>query len=183
MCIKGDNFQECYSKADKALYVVKQNGKNGYSFYQQAGQMDTVSQGNSKDLEQIANALRQSGSYVGALDLENREFSKIYEYISNLGERYEHSCHLVLITVDAISDDTLYIEKIEQALGCMEMAIRENIRNVDICTRYSSMKYLLILMEAGEDNIPMVLERIFTQYYKLYSENDFRPRYEFRPML
>lgn len=183
MCIKGDNFQECYSKADKALYVVKQNGKNGYSFYQQAGQMDTVSQGNGKDLEQIANALRQSGSYVGALDLENREFSKIYEYISNLGERYEHSCHLVLITVDAISDDTLYIEKIEQALGCMEMAIRENIRNVDICTRYSSMQYLLILMEAGEDNIPMVLERIFTQYYKLYSENDFRPRYEFRPML
>ena len=145
--------------------------------------MDTVSQGNGKDLEQIANALRQSGSYVGALDLENREFSKIYEYISNLGERYEHSCHLVLITVDAISDDTLYIEKIEQALGCMEMAIRENIRNVDICTRYSSMQYLLILMEAGEDNIPMVLERIITQYYKLYSENDFRPRYEFRPML
>lgn len=183
MCIKGDTFEECYSKADKALYFVKQNGKNCFSFYHQLEQNGTVPQTTGKDLEQIVNALRQSGSYNGALDLDNREFSKIYEYISNLGERYQHSCHLVMITMDATSDNTMYIEKIEQALGCMETAIRRNIRNVDICTRYSSMQYLLILMEAGEENIPMVLERIFSQYYKLYSENDFRPRYECRPIL
>ena len=103
--------------------------------------------------------------------------------MSNLGERYRHTCHLVLITMDVVSDNTMFIEKIEQALGCMETAICENIRNVDVCTRYSSMQYLLILMEAGEGNIPMVMERIFTQYYKLYGENDFRPRYEFRLML
>ena len=32
---KGDPFEECYSKADKALYYVKQNGKGGYFFYHQ----------------------------------------------------------------------------------------------------------------------------------------------------
>ena len=78
---------------------------------------------------------------------------------------------------------TTFIEKIEQALDCMESAIRENIRNVDICTRYSSMQYLVILMEAGEDKIPLITERIFTKYYKIYSGNDFRPHYEFMPML
>ena len=183
MCVKGDTFEDCYAKADKALYYVKQNGKNSYSFYHQLEQSNTILRATGKDLEQIANALRQSGSYMGALDLENREFSKIYEYVSNLGERYRHTCHLVLVTMDAVSDNTMFIEKIEQALGCMETAICENIRNVDVCTRYSSMQYLLILMEAGEGNIPMVMERIFTQYYKLYGENDFRPRYEFRLML
>ena len=32
---KGDPFEECYSKADKALYYVKQNGKGSFFFYQQ----------------------------------------------------------------------------------------------------------------------------------------------------
>ena len=65
----------------------------------------------------------------------------------------------------------------------MEMAIRSNIRNVDVCTRYSSMQYLVILMEVGEDNIPLVADRIFAQYYKSYNGYDFRPRYEYMPML
>ena len=117
------------------------------------------------------------------MDLDHREFAKIYEYVSNLGERYKHTCHLVMITMDAVSDETMYIETIEQAVNCMEMAIRSNIRNVDICTRYSSMQYLVILMEAGEDNIPLVLDRIFNRYYKEYGKNEFEPHYEFVPML
>ena len=133
-------------------------------------------------MEQIARALCDSGSYTGALDLDNREFSKIYEYMSNLGKRYKHTCHLAMITMEVVSDDTMFIEKIEQALGCMETAVRMNIRNVDICTRYSSMQFLLILMEAGKDNVPLIMNRIFTQYQKLYPRNDFRPHYEFMPM-
>lgn len=183
MSLKGDSFTECYAKADKALYYVKQNGKDNFSFFHQIEQNETQSHMRGKDLENVAKALRESGSYNGALDLDNREFSKMYEYVSNLGERYKHDCHLVMITMDAASDSTMFIEKIEQALDCMETAIRENIRNVDVCTRYSSMQYLVILMEAGEDKIPLILDRIFAQYYKIYNENDFRPHYEFMPML
>ena len=183
MSLKGDSFTECYAKADKALYYIKQNGKNSFSFYHQIEQGNDKSTVTTGDLEQIAKALRESGSYSGALDLDSREFSKIYEYVSNLGERYKHNCHLVMITMDTTSDNTMFIDKIEQALKCMETAIRENIRNVDVCTRYSSMQYLLILMEAGEDTIPVIIERIFTQYYKVYSENDFRPYYEYMRML
>ena len=135
------------------------------------------------DLKQVAKAIHQSGYYIGALDLDNREFSKIYEYISNLGERYKHSCHLVMITMDAVSGDTTYIEEIEEALKHMEMAIRMNIRNADVCTRYSAMQYLIILVEAGEENIPVIMERIVNQYYRVCGEADFCPRYEYMPML
>lgn len=183
MSQKGDSFSECYAKADKALYSVKQTGKNDYAFYHQLEQYIPGHQNTGKDLELVAKTLSASGSYTGALDLDNREFAKIYEYMGNLGERYMHTCHLVMITLDAVTDATTFIEKIEQALDCMESAIRENIRNVDICTRYSSMQYLVILMEAGEKHIPLVMERIFTQYYKLYNQNDFQPRYEFMPMM
>lgn len=43
MCTKGDSFEECYSKADKALYYVKQNGKNQFFFYQQINRRDLAS--------------------------------------------------------------------------------------------------------------------------------------------
>lgn len=182
MCPQGAPFADCYSKADKALYYVKQNGKNDYSFYHQIEQADAKLGMEGRDLQQIAKALCDSGTYEGALDLDNREFSKIYEYMNNLGKRYQHTCHLVLITMDAASAETLFIEKIEQALGCMEKSIRINIRNVDVCTRYSSLQFLIILMEVGKDNIPLVMKRIFEQYYKLYGGGEFQPRYEFTSM-
>lgn len=67
----------------------------------------------------------------------------------------------------------------------MEQAIRQKIRQVDICTRYSSMQYLIILFEPAEDLIPKVMERIFLQYYQLYNKSNsvnFIPKYEYLAM-
>ena len=36
--------------------------------------------------------------------------------------------------------------------------------SVDVCTRYSSMQYLIILFEPDEKTIPNIMERIFGQY-------------------
>lgn len=183
MCAREDKFEECYIKADKALYYVKQNGKNSFLFYDEMEEQNLVASGKRKDLEVIAKALQESGTYTGALDLDYREFAKIYEYMNSLGERYKHSCYLVLVTMDTKPDQTMYIENIEKALECMEKAIRENIRKVDICTRYSSLQHLIILMEADEEHIPEVLKRIFEKYYNTYGKNDFLPKYEYKKML
>lgn len=59
-------------------------------------------------------------------------------------------------------------------------AIHEKIRKVDICTRYSSMQYLLILYEPDETQISKVMDRIFQYYDTLYDKKDFKPSYEYR---
>ena len=84
-----------------------------------------------------------------------------------------------MVTMDTTPDYVMYIENIEQALEHMEQAIRQNIRKVDICTRYSSMQYLIILFEADETKIPKVMDRIFTQYYKQYDKSNFIPKDEY----
>ena len=66
LCTIGDTFADCYAKADKALYFVKQNGKNQFSFYQQINYQAPGSASIARDLRQIADSLRQSGSYAGA---------------------------------------------------------------------------------------------------------------------
>ena len=183
MCNLGESFEECYNKADKALYYVKQNGKNNFFFYRQFAEDAIKDYATGKDLSLIAQALCESGTYVGALNLDYREFSKIYEYINNLGDRYKYHCYLVMVTMETAPDNMTYIEDIEYALTCMEQAIHHRIRKVDVCTRYSSMQYLIILFEANEAKIPQVMDRIFIEYYKLYGKHGFEPSYEYLPIM
>lgn len=183
MCSRGGVFEEYYNCADKALYYVKQNGKGNFFFYEQMEADDISVQRMGKDLEVVAHALQESGSYSGALDLDYRDFAKIYEYMNSLGARCCHTCYLVMVTVDGLQERMMYNEEMEEALECMEASIQQKIRKVDICTRYSSMQYLIILFEPQESQIPNVMERIFEQYYKMYQENNYKPRYEYMSML
>lgn len=182
MCTTEDSFADCYAKADKALYYVKQNGKNQFSFYQQVNYQEQSAPGTGKDLNMIATALRESGSYAGALDLNYRDFSRQYEYMHQLIIRKKCHCYLVMVTMETIADTLPHIEEIEQALSQMEQAIRSTIRRVDICTRYSAMQYLIILFEPIELQIPRIMERIFIQYYKYSDSHDFKPSYEYLTM-
>ena len=183
MTHRGQAFADCYVKADKALYYVKQNGKENFFFYQQMEQENLAQGGTGKDLATVAKALQESGTYSGALDLDYRDFAKLYAYMNQLSQRYAYHCYLVMVTMSTTPDAVMYIKNIEQALSCMEQAIRRKIRAVDICTRYSSMQYLIILFESEEKQIPPIMERIFAQYYRLYGKGNFYPKYEYLPMM
>ena len=75
-----------------------------------------------------------------------------------------------------------YIEEIEEALEHMGEAIQDNIRKVDVCTRYSAMQYLIILSHPAETQIPNIMSRIFMEYYKLQDSQNFTPSYEYISM-
>ena len=179
---KGDPFEECYSKADKALYHVKQNGKGSFFFYYQLEDEKVGDHGTGKDLELVSKALSASGDYYGALELDYREFAKIYEYMNSMEKRYKCHCYLVMVTLETEADSASNIEDIEFALECMEQAIRQKIRKVDVCTRYSSMQYLIILFEADEKRIPNIMERIFGQYREQCGKKNLLPNYDYMSM-
>ena len=43
------------------------------------------------------------------------------------------------------------MEELEKAMFCMEQAIRQTIRNVDMLTRYSRQQFLIILVGADPE--------------------------------
>ena len=182
MTTKGAMFESDYTKADKALYYVKQNCKGSYFFYEQLLADNKENTNLSADLRNVAKLLKESGSYTGALDLNYREFARIYEFMNNIGDRHKHNCYLVMVTMNTLPEQLADIEEIEKALDCMEQSIRSKIRKVDVCTRYSSMQYLIILFEPQENQIPNVMERIFMHYYELCDREDFKPQYEYIKM-
>ena len=59
--------------------------KTSYRFYEELEEQQPDAQARKNDLEVIAGALLESGSYTGALDLDYREFARLYQYVSSLG--------------------------------------------------------------------------------------------------
>lgn len=171
-----DIYANVLSKADKALYHVKQRGKAGFYIYRD--EMDSSNESNHVDIHQVTKIIEKAGQYDGALDVEYRQFAKMYDYLRKVCERYEHSCSVVLVTLESRVNKTTYIDDIEKGMQYMETAIKNTIRNVDICTRYSSMQYLIVLLEAGDDNVDNIMNRILSSFYKMNSETDLIPRYE-----
>lgn len=174
-----DTFADCYAKADKALYFVKQNGKNQFSFFDEIIKASTSGTASINNLQQIADALQKSGSYTGALNLDYREFTKQFEYIRQLSIRNHWKCYLVMVTMKPSSDIMPSIDEIEQAVSAMGKSVQNTIRKVDICTRYSEMQYLIILSQPKEEKINSIMERIFSQYRSKMNISDFQPVYEY----
>ncbi len=51
------------------------------------------------------------------------------------------------------------------------------IRNVDIVTRYSSVQFLVLLFEVGNNDIVGIMDRIFNGYYRIYGSSKFVPSF------
>lgn len=171
-----DIYSTILSKADKALYHAKQQGKSGYYIYHDDA--DFENENNHVDIYKVTRIIEEAGKYDGALNVEYRQFAKMYDYLKKVCERYNHTCNVVLVTLDAKVKSTTYIDDIEKAMQTMEMAIKKTIRNVDICTRYSSMQFLIVLLEAGNNNVDNIMNRILSLFYKTSNDDSLTPSYE-----
>lgn len=161
-----DEYADVLKKADRALYHVKQSGKRGYYFYYHDVNRET--QKKSVDLKRMVSNLKQQGAYSGSLSVEYREFAKLYDYIQHLGERYDYNIQLIMITLEAAKEKTLYIEERERAMTCMEKAIRDSLRSVDVSTRFSSEQFVVILLNAQNEYIQIITNRIFENFCQIY---------------
>lgn len=171
-----DSYQDAYQKADKALYYVKQNGKDGYYFYNSAmHRRDTPA---PVDLKRLVSSISRQGAYKGALGVEYREFAKFYEYINNLVGRYDQDLQLVMLTMEPVRPDSFTPGEQEKAMEVMGGAINSRLRSVDVSTRFSSRQYLIILLDADSDSIDKIMLRIFDRFHELYEKDDILLNYD-----
>lgn len=174
MCTPAETYAGVFNRADKALYHVKQNGKDGYSFFN----VESEIAGNKKvDADKLVNGIHNSGSYHGALDVEYRQFTRLYEYINNLEKRFSHPFKLILIELEANDGEAFRAEELEKAMYYMDQSIRQTIRNVDVVTRYSRKQFLVILVGADDDGVKIIIDRVFRGYYKMGGSGAFSPMY------
>ena len=86
--------------------------KNQFSFYQpQIDHLSTSVSETGNNLTQIAKSLQDSGSYMGALNLDYRDFARQYSYIHQLVIRNHCRCYLIMLTMESTGETSPSIEK------------------------------------------------------------------------
>ena len=179
-CRQRADYQQVLENADKALYFVKQSGKANFHIYVQ--EQEPMQAVRSSDMNVLIQGIENGGNYSGALDVEYRMFTKLYEYMKNLDKRYSQETTLALITLDAKRGTD--INEQEKAMSCMERAIRSTIRSTDVFSRYSAVQFLVILVQpGGEGDIKAIMRRIMNNYVKFYGSTAIGATYEFASMI
>lgn len=166
----GEEFQELYSKADKSLYFVKNNGKNTYHFYsenkEKPDEINTVA-----DLKSISQMIEEGMDEIrGAFHVAYDEFRKIYDFVLRCVDRKQQKVQMVLFTLQV---DEEYQQEMnsETTMSLLEDAIVYSLRSVDAGTRYSNSQYIVILMDTDMENGKKVAERVIGKFYENCSMN------------
>lgn len=165
----GTEFNKLYNAADKALYYVKQNGKNSYHFFSDQNEAERSRSAKNVDLAYLGEILSRADSGKGAYLLDFDSFHHVYNFIRRFVDRSGRDVQTVLFTVnsaDGVTEpDT---DEVEVALEMLDKAIYNSLRRVDVSTRYSSKQVIVILMDANTENGDLVAKRIISCFEKLY---------------
>ena len=168
----GNDFMELYRNADKALYYVKNNGKNSYHFYGNDNP-DKV-YGVTADLQYVRQMIEgRMDISQGSFCVAYQEFKKLYNFISRYVERNPNTAQIVLLTLNENNKSTpSNISVIDCAMEILEKIVRSTLRSVDVGTKYSSSQYVLILVNTNAENGRTVAERLLDKFYHEYGKED-----------
>ena len=125
----------------------------------------------------LADEIRHSGAYEGALNVEYGQFARLYDYIANLGKRFNHPFRLVLVSLNGNAGGDALPVNLENAMFFMDRAIRISIRDVDIVTQYNRNQFLVILLGTDHAGVETAMDRIFKSYFRMNGSNTFSPSY------
>lgn len=169
--VSGRDFNNLYLDADKALYHIKQQGKNGFYIYSDTNKIENKNI-SKQDLDNLVQIIQEEYSYTGAFKINYNEFEKIYEFVRNMGRRNAQTVQLILFTVSPNDERSFTMNSRETVMQYLENAIIETVRSVDVTTRYSSTQQLVMFINLDESAIHMVIERIMMDFYRMYDKND-----------
>ena len=175
----GADFSKLYNAADKALYHVKQNGKNSFHFFSDSAKSDRKRSENLADINYISETIKRSDSDTGAYMMDFDAFPHVFKFIARYFSRYGNNAEGILLTLMPVegtapteADNDIAIEKLEQAISV-------SLRKSDVSSRYSTRQIFLVLLNTNDDNVITVVERINSNFFSFYSGGKYTIAYDF----
>ena len=157
----GDNLPLLYNAADKALYHVKQNGKNSYHFFSAQAATD---KGGIASLDELYDKLRRTDVETGAYVLDYYAFQYVFNYLCRQAERGEIKLEALLLNLLPEEGYLPSAAEMEQAIGVLDQTLFSTLRRSDVSARYSNRQMLVALPYNGDVQIQPVVDRIVGDY-------------------
>lgn len=174
----GKNFEELYSKADKALYYVKNEGKNDYHFFGEHGKKMIKKGLTSTSLSDITRNMGEKIIMNGSYMVDYNSFEKIYRFIERNMKRDPRQVQCVLLTLEEQKENTMEAEDFRTEMEQLGDVVVKSLRKGDVSAYYSATQLLLLLLDTDYRNATLVVERIINQYYNVINTEDIGLTYE-----
>jgi len=161
----GNDYNSLLKLADKALYIVKKNGKHGYELYNEDAFDDNAD--TELDITAISEILGERSIHNTALQLDRDGFSHVYRYIIRYALRHNINICKILFTLQPANGepDTDYIDSVDE----FGSHIRGSLRKSDIFMRNNKKQYFVLLTDIREDSYTKVINHITDSWNEKHS--------------
>ena len=174
----GGDFQNLYNNADKALYLVKKNGKHSFRFYSDEEEGENAL---PSSLANICFLIEGRQDYSeGVYNVMYDEFRYIFNFISRYAARNKRPVQLLLFTLQCEPTDSK--DRIIRCMDSVESAAAVCLRMMDVGNRFSDRQYIVILLDADKENATQVAMRVISKYDIIKPKDGFRLLYETCPL-
>ena len=133
------------------------------------------------DLPDLSSAVREliaQNCEPGAIKINQEDMGKLYQYINGLHIKFGIESHTVLISL--VWEEDVEMSDVDKAMKAMEYSIIQSLRTVDVMTRVSESQYLIVLPEVQSQNLQMIIDRVFTSFFKNSQNTKIKPVYEMK---
>lgn len=178
--MSGTDFADLYKKADKALYIVKQNGKHGYSIYSDDDEREneTVSIASIAQVEMILN---ERNKEAGALVLSFENFRAIYRFLKRTRGFYSKSTCLLGFSLKRRADSREISSA--QALDSLIETLQKTFRQGDVITKNGNNQILVLLTNTdAHHDVSSAVSRVNKNWEELDASKIFGFSYEWTVM-
>lgn len=166
----GVTFEALYSNADKALYYVKNDGKNAFRFFDETEKDRRRCDIPKASLQEITARLREK-KMEGSFVVEYGNFEKIYRFMERNLAREQREVQCVLFTLKEDDDKLMDSFSLQRQMEHLQHAVSCSLRKGDVTTNYSSTQLLALLMDVNKQNATLVINRILEKYKKEAGED------------
>lgn len=178
----GTTYEALYGNADRALYGVKNEGKNGYRFFSDLNSMgcgDIVYCRPHSSIDEITGKLKEK-EVQGSFEVEFSHFEKIYRFMERTLIRDYREIQCVLFTLENYTNADATV--IQKQLKYLQHAIEYSLRKGDVTTTYRPTQVLALLMDVSTKNACTAAERVLCKYRREAGRDMIDIRYDIRQL-
>ena len=166
----GTDFADLYKKADKALYIVKQNGKHGYNIFSEDNAEDAVE--TVITLEQVTMILSERNIEPGAYVIPFENFRIIYRFLKRTRAGYGKTICIVLFSLKRTGDEENF--SLKQAGEKFVECLHKTLRRGDVVTQNGINQFIVLLTNTdAHHDVTRAVARVIENWGKLPEGKNF----------
>lgn len=175
---QGTDYDDLFSMADKALYLVKDRGKHSYSMFRPDSDESLSGGARDMDLKTVSKLLEERSIPQSVMWMGREAFSNVYRYMMRYLERYDVYAYKVLFTLH-FSDKDISATLRDRVIEALRDVIKVSLRNSDIMVQISSEQFFLLLPELSPEHVDRVIGRMVTAWDKHELSEHTELKYEY----